>query len=42
MELWPEKRETYSLSYRVYTTPAGMKGAPTVEMLQEKLRTFET
>lgn len=35
---WPEERTTYSMSCRVYHTPAGLQGAPTVEMLQEKLR----
>ena len=37
-ELWPEQREQYALSCRVYSTPLGMKGAPTVELLREKLR----
>jgi hypothetical protein len=37
-DLWPEDRQRYNLSCRVYTTPQGMKGAPTVEMLREKLR----
>jgi hypothetical protein len=37
-ELWPEERESYSLSCRIYTTPDGMKGWPSVEMLQEKLK----
>ncbi len=39
-DLWPEKRENYNLSCRVYSTPAGMRGAPTVEMLREKIRTL--
>ncbi len=38
MDLWPEERKRYNLSCRVYTTPQGLKGVPTVEMLQEKLR----
>ena len=38
-DLWPENRETYSLSCRVYPTPEGIKGFPTVQMLREKLRT---
>ncbi len=38
IELWPEQRAQYNLSCRVYSTPYGMRGAPTVEMLQEKLR----
>jgi len=42
VELWPEQRETYALSCRLYATPQGMQGAPTVEMLQEKLRDFAT
>jgi len=37
---WPEARTTYHLSCRVYPTPAGMQGAPSVEMLQEKLRSL--
>ena len=39
--LWPEERDTYTLNCRVYPTPAGMKGSPTIEMLQEKLRSFK-
>lgn len=35
---WPEVRTSYYLSCRVYPTSAGMQGAPSVEMLQEKLR----
>ena len=38
VELWPEQRNNYNLSCRMYPTPEGIKGAPTVEMLQEKLR----
>lgn len=37
-DIWPEERETYSLSCRVYITPEGMKGWPSVEMLREKLK----
>jgi hypothetical protein len=36
-ELWPEGRDRYNLSCRVYPTSAGMKGVPTVEMLRKKL-----
>jgi hypothetical protein len=36
-ELWPDERESYSLSCRVYITPEGMKGWPSVEMLRDKL-----
>ena len=41
VDWWPEERNQYSLSCRVYLTPQGMKGAPTVEMLREKLRNFK-
>ena len=37
-DLWPEDRDTYLLSCRVYLTPEGMKGWPSVEMLREKLK----
>jgi hypothetical protein len=37
-DLWYEQRENYSLSCRVYSTPAGIRGTPTVTMLKEKLR----
>ena len=36
-DLWPEDRTTYGMSCRVYFTPQGMRGAPTVEMLRQKL-----
>ena len=36
VDLWPEERKNYSFSCRVYQTPTGMKGSPTVEMLREK------
>ena len=39
-DMWPEARETYNLSCRVYATPQGMRGVPTVEMLREKLQTL--
>jgi hypothetical protein len=38
VDLWPEERTSYALSCRVYSTPQGIKGAPTAEMLREKLR----
>ncbi len=41
-DLWPEERARYNLSCRVYNTPQGMKGAPTIEMLREKLRAKST
>jgi hypothetical protein len=39
-DLWQEKRTTYALSCRVYSTPHGMRGAPDVEMLRQKLQVF--
>ncbi len=38
VDWWPEQRERYDLSCRVYQTPQGLRGAPTVKMLREKLR----
>ncbi len=38
--LWDEERESYSLSCRVYPTPDGIKGFPTVAMLKEQLNQF--
>ncbi|PWH15977.1 MAG: thioredoxin family protein [Anaerolineae bacterium] len=40
IDLWPEERTRYNLSCRVYATPQGMKGAPSVEMLRQALRDF--
>lgn len=37
-DLWPEEREQYYLSCRVYQTDQGVRGAPPVALLQEKLR----
>jgi hypothetical protein len=42
VDLWPDVREQYSLSCRVYLTPEDLKGTPTVDMLREQLRTFNT
>ena len=36
-DIWPEKRASYALSCRVYATPSGVRGVPTVEMLKEKI-----
>ena len=38
VDLWNEERDTYSLSCRVYVTPEGLKGSPSVSMLQEAIR----
>ena len=41
VELWTEMRETFALSCRVYPTPDGIKGWPTMEMLREKLHALD-
>jgi hypothetical protein len=40
-DLWPEERENYSLSCRVYPTPDGVKSFPTVAMLRGQLKQFK-
>ncbi len=40
-DLWPEERENYSLSCRVYLTQEGVKGFPTVAMLRQQLKQFK-
>lgn len=40
-DLWPENRGAYSLSCRVYPTPEGFKGFPTVAMLRQQLGQFK-
>ena len=40
-DLWYEERENYLLSCRVYPTPEGVKGFPTVAMLREQLTQFK-
>ncbi len=37
-DLWPEERAEYTMSCRVYQTPQGLKGWPTVEMLEDRLQ----
>lgn len=36
-DLWPAQRKAYYMSCRMYRTPEGMRGWPTVEMLRERL-----
>jgi hypothetical protein len=40
-DLWPEDRDIYSLCCRIYSTPDGMNGYPTVEMFRQKLIAME-
>lgn len=39
-DLWPEERKRFLLSCRLYQTPEGQKGWPTVSMLREALNKF--
>ena len=36
-DLWPQNRQEYAMSCRMYPTPAGPRGWPTVEMFRERL-----
>jgi hypothetical protein len=40
-DLWHYEREGYDLGCRIYQTPNGVKGYPTVKMLQEKFREIQ-
>ena len=40
-DLWPEERENYSLSCRVYLTQEGVKGFPTIAMLRQQMKQFK-
>lgn len=37
-ELWPEECKTHIRSRRIYVSPEGAKGWPSVEMLRKKLQ----
>ncbi|HEY6073265.1 MAG TPA: hypothetical protein VIV15_07720 [Anaerolineales bacterium] len=41
VDLWPEKRDQYALNCRLYPTPEGMRGVPTVPMIVQQLRGFK-
>ncbi|KAF0109881.1 MAG: putative alkylmercury lyase [Chloroflexi bacterium] len=40
VDLWEKKADEYHIGCRVYPTPEGLKGSPTVEMLVERLRSI--
>jgi hypothetical protein len=40
-DLWSGECKSYSLSCRLYCTPQGLKGYPTVSMLKEALEKFK-
>lgn len=37
VDFWPEERDGYFMGCRVYQTPEGLKGWPTVKMIRERL-----
>ena len=39
-DLWPQNRQEYAMSCRMYQTPDGLRGWPTVEMFRERLRSL--
>ena len=41
-DLWFEQRANHSLSCRVYVTPEGVMGSPTIEMLRSKIKMIVT
>lgn len=36
-DLWPEERQSYSMSCRIYRTKEGLMGWPTIEMFRQRL-----
>ncbi len=41
-DLWPDEHSEFALDCRVYATPEGLKGWPTVVMLRERLRNLSS
>ncbi len=37
VDFWPEERDTFSMSCRVYRTSEGLRGWPSIEMLRERV-----
>jgi hypothetical protein len=37
-DLWPQNRQEDAICCRIYLTPEGLRGWPTVEMFRERLR----
>lgn len=37
VDLWPDDRADYSVSCRIYVTPKGVKGWPTIDMLRMRI-----
>lgn len=40
IDLWLEERTNYAMSCRMYLTPTGLKGVPTVDMLSQRLHSL--
>ncbi|MBP1703518.1 MAG: hypothetical protein H6Q38_2625 [Chloroflexi bacterium] len=38
IDLWPEEQDEYFWGCRIYPTPVGLSGWPTVEMIRERIR----
>ncbi len=41
-DLWPDERNDYFMGCRVYPTPDGLSGYPTIEMIREKLVDYKS
>jgi hypothetical protein len=41
-DLWPDERKDYFMGCRVYPTPDGLRGYPTIEMIREKLIAYKS
>jgi hypothetical protein len=39
-DLWSQNRQEYAMSCRMYPSPDGLRGWPTVEMFRERLRSL--
>lgn len=37
-DFWPETREIYNMSCRVYQTARGISGSPSIDVLRERIR----
>ncbi len=42
IDLWPEVRSTYAMNCRMYRTPEGLKGWPSLDMIRQRLHERRT
>lgn len=42
IDLWPEERQDYFLGCRIYSTPYGLRGWPTIDMITDKLPSIKS